>query len=58
MSLPVDLPEQVAGGFARSDPVAQRQKAVVVQPGVQVNAAPEAVESVIGKRNEQGLCRR
>ena len=53
--LPVDLAEQVAGGLARLDAVAQRQKAVVVQPGVQVNAAPEAVESVIGERDEQRL---
>ena len=36
-------------------PVSQRQKAVVVQPGVQMNAAPEAVESVIRKRDEQRL---
>ncbi len=37
------------------DAVAQRQKAVVVQPCIQMNAAPETVESMVGERDEQGL---
>ena len=52
---PIHMPQEIAGRFSWFNSRFERQKTVVEQPFVQMNAALEAVESVVGESDEQRL---
>ena len=52
---PVDVTQEVAGLLAGPGPRAEGEQALVVEPGVQVDAAPEAAEAVVAQDDDQRL---
>src|SRR5262249_46188929 len=54
-ALPVDGSQEVGGVVARLGPVPQREQALVMQPGIDVDAAAEARYAVIAEHGYQSL---
>ena len=52
---PIDVPQHIAGRLPPDQCPIQRQKAVIEEPLIQMNAALKAVESVVGERDEERL---
>src|SRR5271157_1134702 len=53
--LPVHMSEQVSGLLAGLRSILERQVPLVVKPGIEIDTAPKAVETMIAQGDEQGL---